>query len=113
MAEEASPQADALLAAARLTLDMAEAALTEGRTRAIPDAAVQALLAAGVRLFARKVEEERRHFPPIADPEAVTATDAAVTVTELLRTVNLNLFDLSMWAGRPRYNEDDAAAGLL
>jgi hypothetical protein len=35
--------------------------------------------------------------------DAVTPTDAAVMVTELLQAVNLNLFDLSMWAtGRPR-----------
>lgn len=102
-------EAPTLAGTARHALALAEAALAEGRTHEIPDDAVQALLAAGVRLFARKVEEERRHFPPVAGPEAVTATEAAMAVTELLRTVDLNLFDLSMWAARPRYNEDDAA----
>jgi len=79
--------------------------------RAVPDAAVQALLAAGLRLYAWKVEMEQRHFLPIATREAITPTDAAVTVTELLRAVNLNLFDLSMWAGRPRYDADET--GIL
>lgn len=78
---------------------------------AVPDAAIQALLAAGVRLYAWKVEQQQRHFLPIATREAVTPTDAAVTVTELLRAVNLNLFDLSMWAGRPRYDADET--GIL
>ena len=112
MAEAPAPTGS-LAEAAHRALALAEAALAEERTREIPDEAIQALLGAAVRLFARKVEEERRHFPPVAGPEAVTATEAAMAVTELLRTVNLNLFDLSMWAARPRYNEDDVAAGLL
>jgi hypothetical protein len=29
----------------------------------------------------------------------------------MLRAVNLNIFDLSMWAGRPRHGHDDADAG--
>jgi hypothetical protein len=28
-------------------------------------------------------------------------------VTELLRAVDLNLFDLSMWASRPRHARDE------
>ena len=71
-------------------------------TAEISDDAVQQLLTAGTRLFARKVERELRYFPPLTARDAVTPTDAAVMVTELLHTVNLNLFDLSMWAGRPR-----------
>ncbi|MBX9701874.1 MAG: hypothetical protein K2X74_20735 [Acetobacteraceae bacterium] len=95
----------ALAAAAETALAAAEAALAAERTAAIDDATVQRLLAAGIRLFARKTEEERRHFPPVPGPEAVTPTEAAVLAVELLRTVNINLFDLSMWAARPRYDE--------
>jgi hypothetical protein len=32
----------------------------------------------------------------------VTPTDVVVTVSEILRAVNLNTFDLSMWFNRPR-----------
>ncbi len=93
---------------ARQALAAAEAALAEELTAEVADETAQQLLTAGLRLFARKVEQERRHFPPVAAPEAVTPTEVAVTVTELLQAVNLNLFDLSMWAGRPPYGTDDA-----
>jgi hypothetical protein len=93
-------------ALAEEALALAEAALAAEATRAIPDATVQRLMLAGLRLFARKVEEERRNFPPIPDPAAATATEIATTVTELIGAVNLNLFDLSMWASRPRYDQE-------
>jgi hypothetical protein len=105
--------ADAASAAARLESAAREAAtaadelLAADSTAAVSDQAVQELLAAGTRLFARKVEQERRYFAPLSAPDAVTPTEAATMVTELLRTVNLNLFDLSMWAGRPRGDADD------
>jgi hypothetical protein len=88
---------------------LAAAALAAEDTRGISDATVQQLLTAGLTLFARKTEAERRHFPPIATGDAVTPTEAAVLVTELLRAVNLNLFDLSMWASRPRHDEGETA----
>ena len=92
----------ALDSLARQVLDIADAALAADGTAAISDAAIQQLLTAGVRLFARKVELERRYFSPLTAPDAATATEAATLVTELLRAVDLNLFDLSMWASRPR-----------
>ena len=98
--------ADDLAGLAERAAALADAALAAGDTRAIPDTAVQQLITAGLRLFAQKAEAEQRHFPPVAGPDAVTPTEAAVLVTELLRAVNLNLFDLSMWASRPRYDED-------
>ncbi|MBR0654241.1 hypothetical protein [Plastoroseomonas arctica] len=84
----------------------AQAALA-GPPDAVSDETIQALLTAGLRLYAWKVEQQQRHFLPITTRNAVTPTDVAVTVTELLRAVNLNLFDLSMWADRPRYSADD------
>jgi hypothetical protein len=89
--------------AASAAFAAAEQALADDTTSEISDDAVQQLLTAGTRLFARKVERERRYFSPVTAGDAVTPTDAAVMVTELLQAVNLNLFDLSMWAtGRPR-----------
>ena len=89
-------------AAAASALAAAREALILGATAQISDEALHQLFEAGTRLFARKVEEERRYFLPLSGKDAVTPTDAAVTVLELLRAVDLNLFDLSMWAGRPR-----------
>ena len=99
-------------AATRHLLALVEAALADGRTAEVPDAAVQRLFAAALRLHARKTDEEQRHFAPIAPDAAVSTTDVAVAVTELLRAADLNLFDLSMWASRPRYERDDNAGRL-
>ena len=95
-------EASRLAAAASVAHALAIAALASDRTAAIPDETLQLLLTAGIRLFAAKTEHERRYFSPLTSASAVTATDAAVLVTELLRAVDLNLFDLSMWASRPR-----------
>jgi hypothetical protein len=105
MSSSAPDPAVRLEAAARDAFAAAEQALAEERTDTVSDAAVQQLLTAGTRLFARKIELERRYFPPLTGPDAATPTDAAVMMTEMLRAVDLNLFDLSMWAARPREDE--------
>ena len=87
----------------------AEQVLSEGVTERVPDAAVQQMLTAGIKLFARKMEMERRYFSPLTGHDAVTATEGAMLMTELMRAVDLNLFDLSMWASRPRGDETDQA----
>ncbi len=107
---EAVTLAAPLASIAQQVLAQAEAALQAGRTAEIADATVQQLLTAGIRLFAAKVELEQRHFLPVLGPDAMTATDAAVTITEMLRAVDLNIFDLSMWLGRPRYDADETGA---
>ena len=89
-------------AAARTAPDIAEKALNDGPTDNIPDDTVQRLLTAGNRLFANKVEMEDRFFLPFTSPEATTATDVVVVVSDMLRAVNLNTFDLAMWFRRPR-----------
>ncbi len=93
-------------AAALTALDIAEKALNDGTTDQISDEVVQRLLTAGTRLFANKVEMEDRFFLPFTSPEAVTATDVVVTVSDMLRAVNLNTFDLAMWFRRPRPGDD-------
>lgn len=106
-----SPDAAARLeTAARELAAAAEQALAGGNTAAVPDAVVQQMLTAATRLFATKVEAERRYFMPVTARDAVTATEAATMITELLRAVDLNLFDLSMWAGRPRDGMEDPNA---
>ncbi len=75
-------------------------ALERGETAQVSEDTVRALLTAGARLYARKVDEEGRDFMPVRDPGAMSATDVAVTVTALLRVADLNLFDLAMWTNR-------------
>jgi hypothetical protein len=98
-----------LTAAASDAFAAAQAALAAETTKDIPDDAVQQLLTAGIKLLARKMEMERRYFSPVLPNDAVTATEGAMAINELMRAVDLNLFDLSMWASRPRGDETDQA----
>ncbi len=100
----------ALDTAASTALEIAERALDAGETETIPDETVQRLLTAGTRLFANKVEMEERFFSPYTGAEDVTATDVVMTCSDMLRAVNLSTFDLAMWFGRPR-PEDDGQRG--
>ncbi len=101
-----SADIETLIRAAREAFEAAERALEREETAAIPDEAVQQLLTAGTRLFARKVDVEDRYFLPVTARQAVTATEVVVTVNDLIRAVDLNLFDVSMWASRPRRNDE-------
>jgi hypothetical protein len=64
---------------------------------ALSDGEIQALLARAVKLYAARVaasDETLAAFP--ADAE-ITATDAVVTTTAILKAVNVQLFELGMW----------------
>lgn len=90
--------ASALAAVERLTCHDA--------TDQVPDETAQHLLLAGVRLFARKIDREGRAISPVPQSESLNATEVAVTVTELMRAADLNMFDLAMWSGRARPGEN-------
>jgi hypothetical protein len=64
---------------------------------ALPEGDIQALLAASVRLYADRAAKSET--PPAAFPAdaGVTATDAMVATTAILKAVNLQLFELGMW----------------
>ncbi len=90
-------------AAAQAIFESAREAVEAGETERFSEETVQQLMTAAVKLFAAKVEREDRFFSPILDPgKLVTPTDVVVTVSEMLRAVNLNTFDLAMWFNRPR-----------
>ncbi len=90
-------------AAAQAIFQAALEAVEAGETESFSDETVQQLMTAAVKLFAAKVEREDRFFSPILGPgEVVTPTDVVVAVSEILRAVNLNTFDLAMWFNRPR-----------
>lgn len=93
---ETAANEDLALDAARI-LARADAILSEGRIGEVPDAAVQQLLLAAVRLFSAKRDQGDRLA---AFPEAsVTATDVAVTAVAMTEAVNLELFELALWNG--------------
>jgi hypothetical protein len=67
-----------------------------GEPGRIADADLRALIANAVRLYAAKAEDGMRSpLPPGGG--GVTITDAMLLTTDLLHTLNVQLFELSMW----------------
>ena len=62
----------------------------------LSDAEVQTMLADAVRLYAERTAEGDRPLPAFA-ADAATATDVMVTVTAMMKAVNLQVFELGMW----------------
>lgn len=62
----------------------------------LSDRDIQDLLAKSVRSYAERVAERDGELPAFA-ADAVTATDVMVTVTAMLKAVNLQIFELGMW----------------
>jgi hypothetical protein len=60
------------------------------------DAEIQDMLAKAVRIYAERVAERDGNLPAFA-PDAATATEVMVTVTAMLKAVNLQVFELGMW----------------
>lgn len=77
-----------------------EAAVAEGQGHSIPEADLQRVLTACVKAYAAKVEKDCLEFAPF-DPSAVNATEAVVAACAMIRAVNLNMFDVALWFGRP------------
>jgi hypothetical protein len=63
------------------------------------------VMTAAVRLYAARAEA-RDVFPPPLRAEKVTATEVATVASEMVRIVDINMFDLSMWHGR-RHGHND------
>ena len=92
------------------TVALVERLMRDDATADVADRTAQQLLTAAIRLYARKTDTEMRHFLPVVSPGDVTPTDVAVLATEMMRVVDLNIFDLSMWASRPRYDDAERPA---
>jgi hypothetical protein len=60
------------------------------------DSQVQDMLAKAVRLYAERTAERDGVLAAFA-PDAVSATEVMVTVTAMLKAVNLQVFELGMW----------------
>jgi hypothetical protein len=61
------------------------------------DADVQAMLARAVQLYAGRAAEREAGLAAFPAEAQVTATEVMVTVTAMLKAVNLQLFELGMW----------------
>jgi hypothetical protein len=82
---------------------MAERALSSGDFSRIGSSGLERVITAAVKLYAAKAEAEAEET--LAAPvsaEKITPTEVVVVVSEMLRAVNLSLFDLAMWYRRPK-----------
>lgn len=70
--------------------------LADGRQGDVPEEAVQRLLTVATKLYAARRSGSDRSFAPFL-ADAVTATEAAITMSAMLEAVNLELFDLELW----------------
>jgi len=61
------------------------------------DAEVQDMLAKAVRLYAERAMEAEQALAPFPPETPMTATEVMVTVTAMLKAVNLQVFELGMW----------------
>jgi hypothetical protein len=59
------------------------------------DASLQQLIAAAVRVYSNKVE--RFGGFPVVSGGSLTATDAMIATTALLKAVNVQVFELGCW----------------
>ena len=82
-------------------VEAAERALSSGILEQVPDAELERVMTAAVRLYAAKAESENPTVRPVM-PEEVTPTDVVVTVSALIRSAGLNLWDVSMWFNRTK-----------
>jgi hypothetical protein len=79
----------------------AERALSSGQPEQVPDADLERVLTAAVRLYAAKVDADQPPTQPIT-PSSVTPTDVVVIVSDLIKAAGLNLWDVSMWFNREK-----------
>jgi hypothetical protein len=80
-------------------VEAAERALSSGQPGQVADADLERVLTAAVRLYAAKTESDKPPAQPIT-PSAVTPTDVVVTVSDIIKSAGLNLWDVSMWFNR-------------
>jgi hypothetical protein len=68
-----------------------------GDGSALRDGDVQALLAAAVRIYAERAEGRDEALPAFPPDAGITATHAMISITAILKAVNVQVFELGMW----------------
>ena len=82
-------------------VEVADRARSCATTSRIASGDLERVLTAAIKLYAAKAETEALPSPPVS-ADKITPTEVVVVVSEMMRAVDLNLFDLSMWYRRAR-----------
>ena len=89
-------QVEDLVARMDDTAGLIDALVACGAGECLPDAALQTLFKACVRLYAQKFDAGER-ITPCGNTADISATSIMVTTSGLLKGANLELFELGMW----------------
>lgn len=92
----ATIEGSALTASADALVQAIDQQLLAGGIESVPAETVQQLLALSVKLYAAR-RAAGADFAPTPGVDSVNGTEVAVVTTALLETVNLDLFELSLW----------------
>jgi hypothetical protein len=87
-------------AAAEACAAAAERALADGGAAGVADGAIERVLTAAVKLYAAKAEAQAGTPRAPVAADRVTPTEVVTVVSEMLRAVDVSLFDLAMWYRR-------------
>ena len=68
-----------------------------GDLSALRDDDLQSLLAAAIREYAARAEAHDEPLPALPFDSGVTATEAMLAVSAILKAVNIQVFELGMW----------------
>lgn len=70
--------------------------MSSSEIAALSDAEMQTLMAAVVREYARRADSPGGYFPAVPTG-TITATDAMIVSSALLKVVNIAVFELGLW----------------
>ncbi len=80
-----------------------EALDTRGKAGEVPDEILQRVFTAAVKAYAARVEDTGKEAA-IVDTSKVTATEGVTVACALIRAIDLNMFDVTMWYNRSGNN---------
>jgi hypothetical protein len=63
----------------------------------LSDAELQAVMAAAIRSYAARADASDEPLPALAADSGVTATEAMLAVSAIMKAVNVQVFELGMW----------------
>jgi hypothetical protein len=63
----------------------------------LSDAELQAVMAAAIRSYAARADVSDEPLPALAPDSGVTATEAMLAVSAIMKAVNVQVFELGMW----------------
>ena len=85
--------------AAAAFAETAEQVLACGAASQIDSGDIERVLTAAMKLYVARAAGAATPAPPVS-ADTLSPTEAVVVISETMRALNLNLFDLSMWYRR-------------